>query len=222
VEPFFSFKSRKNPLRAGKKFRYLWVGAPNTRKGWKEAIHVWERGGFHENRMAELYMKTTVMGRMEKLDNVILDARDVSRDELLRIYHRAHCFLFPTRGEGFGLTLAEAMRTGLPCISPAYSGVTDFFDDDVGYVVEHEVRESTLAAVGNPEGHRTRIGQPFADQLGETMLFVAENYEEALLKGRRAAERIRSRFTWGRSAEILIGHVLAEQMNTGRRPLGHD
>jgi len=216
VEPFFTFKTRKNPLHVGKKFRYLWVGAPNTRKGWQEVVHVWQKAGFQENPMAELYMKTTVVGRKEQLDNVILDARNISRKQLLHLYHRSNCFLFPTRGEGFGLTLAVAMRTGLPCIAPSYSGVTDFFNDDVGYTIEHELRKTEMAVAGTTnETHTTRVCYSNATQLAEAMMFVAEHYEQALVKGRLASERIRNKFTWQSSARTLIGHVIAERMNRG-------
>ena len=41
---------------------------------------------------------------------------------LVQMYHHAHAFCFPSMGEGFGLTLAEAMATGLPVIVPRMGG----------------------------------------------------------------------------------------------------
>jgi glycosyltransferase involved in cell wall biosynthesis len=41
----------------------------------------------------------------------------VPKDELVRLYQRAACLLFPTRYEGFGLPAAEAMACGTPVVA---------------------------------------------------------------------------------------------------------
>ncbi|MFL6263451.1 MAG: glycosyltransferase [Thermoanaerobaculia bacterium] len=51
------------------------------------------------------------------------------------------------RSEGLGLPLIEAMYLGKPVIATGYGGVTDFLDDDTGYVVRHR-----LTALEKPEG----------------------------------------------------------------------
>ena len=49
------------------------------------------------------------------------------------------------RSEGLGLPLIEAMYLGKPVIATGYGGVTDFLDDETGFVVRH--RLAALAAV---------------------------------------------------------------------------
>ena len=202
VSPDFTYKKRKYPHK--KPFRFLWIGAPNPRKGFEEVSVIWKHGGLFNNPRFELYLKTTNLNTLQTRGNVILDGRNLSKKELIALYHSAHCFLFPTRGEGFGLTLAEAMKTGLPCISPYYSGVTDFFDGIVGYVVDHKLGGGTIEFRGTGMKEDTTICYPNVDEIANAMWEIFNNYREALEKGRRASVRIASRFTWERSAQTLV------------------
>jgi len=219
VEPFFTYKARKWPLPK-KPFRFLWVGAPNPRKGWQELVYMWKNAGLENFPQLELYLKTTNLpkppgGKEYHVNkNVIVDGRNLPRKDLLKLYHDSHAFLFPTRGEGFGLTLAEAMRTGLPCISPSYSGVADFFDEDVGYEVSYTIQQSTVSFVGRPDlgDHATRVAFPNMEEIVERIHEICNSrgaYKKALVKGRRAYNRMLG-FTWDRSAETMVGIMFDE------------
>jgi len=201
VEPAFRFKKRKFPYK--KRFRYLWVGAHNPRKGWEEVINCWKHV-FQDDPSVELYIKTTRVEGLQRKGNVFLDGRNLPQNELVKLYHQAHCFLFPSRGEGFGLTLAEAMRTGLPCIGTNYSGHTDFFDEKVGYPIGYTMGEGEMTFVGDGHNEKTEIAYPHVDTMAEEMINVRMNYKDALKKGERASRRIATQFTWEKSAECLI------------------
>jgi glycosyltransferase involved in cell wall biosynthesis len=224
VEPFFTYKKRKFPK--GKKFQFLWVGAPNPRKGFQEIIAAWKHVGFQDVPNIRLYVKTTRHPGVKQNGNVIVNGSNISRGALLNIYHRSHAFIFPTRGEGFGLTLAEAMRTGLPCISPSYTGVADFFDEEVGYVIPHEIKKSRVRFIGREDlgWWDTEMSFPDAAEMSKWMSHVVVNYDEALAKGRKAHERMRDRFTWERSAATLVETVRSkwiERRERNENPLGN-
>jgi glycosyltransferase involved in cell wall biosynthesis len=46
------------------------------------------------------------------------------KEELIKYYAEADCFLFPTDFDIWGLVLVEAMAAGLPCIASIYAGST--------------------------------------------------------------------------------------------------
>lgn len=205
VESDFKYRNRKFPK--GKPFRYLYVGAPNPRKGYEEVIAAWQAAFADKNHM-ELYIKTTGLAewrlKYDQVGNVILDGRDLSRKDLIGLYKSAHCFVFATRGEGFGLTLAEAMRTGLPCIATACTGVLDFFDEKVGYPIGYEMGEAEVRFIGDTLVEKTQVAFPHVNELMEYMVYVYYDYSKALKKGKIASQRIVSKFTWQRSAQKLV------------------
>ena len=203
VEEDFRFVPRKkNP----KKFRYLWVGAPNPRKGYQEIIYVWGKLGLANNPEIELYIKTTRVPNVtiQRKGNVILDSRIATREEMIKIYQDAHCFVWPTRGEGFGLPLAEAMATGLPSIATNFSGVTDFFDNKVGFPLKYKLGMMKMTSPIYGDMGMVEAAMPDVADLVENMIYVRENYKSALHKGMLASALIKSQFTWENSAETLI------------------
>lgn len=70
-------------------------------------------------------------------DSLVLALRDggadvrgyVPKDELVRLYQRAACLVFPTRYEGFGLPAAEAMACGTPVVARPDAAVREVVGD---------------------------------------------------------------------------------------------
>lgn len=90
----------------------------------------------------------------------------VERQDLIRIYGRHNVFLFPSRFEGMGLTLAEAMAAGLVPVAARIPGVTDamIVDGESGF----------LFAQGDMDGARAAIKKLMGDsELHERMRHAA-------------------------------------------------
>jgi glycosyltransferase involved in cell wall biosynthesis len=191
----FRYSARKAPAH-GRRFRFLWVGAPNPRKGWPILDRAWKLGFANDDRV-ELYVKTTSREqRLERDRNVIADSRTIDDVELADLYASAHCFVFPSYGEGFGLTLAEAMSTGLPAVFTNCGGVTEFASRKNGYPVK-------TATVRVEYFGPNRAWAADIENLTTRMRAVLNNYPRALMKGRRAADFIATNLTWRHSAERL-------------------
>ena len=62
----------------------------------------------------------------------------LTRAQLLQEYREAHAFVLPTRGEGWGLPVAEAMTLGLPTLVPAWSGPSAYANADNAYLIPLE------------------------------------------------------------------------------------
>lgn len=127
---------------------------------------------------------------------------------LVDLYNSAHCFLLPSRGEGFGLTLAEAMSTGCPNIYTPWGGPRDFCSEKTGYPLRFNFTPVRTVGV-NEKGekyisHETTAANADVKHLMRLMLRVFYDYDTALEKGKRAAETIRKGFTWDISARMLI------------------
>ncbi|MCK9324715.1 MAG: glycosyltransferase [Bacteroidales bacterium] len=233
----YSFYQRQLP-KSGEKFRFLWVGAPNPRKGYPLVLEAIK--AFAGNPHVEFYIKTTVQpmnwvqtikntwkrrklifrtekglrsfsrmlrrvprpgleGQVIRQGNVIFDTRHVSFDELISLYNSAHCFLLPSFGEGWGLTLSEAMATGAPCVATSNTGTADFFDESVGYVVDHYIKP--IQSLNYNFTSDTYI--PDTNSFVRRMIDVMNNYGEALKRGKRASDRIHKKFTWEKSGKRL-------------------
>jgi glycosyltransferase involved in cell wall biosynthesis len=57
----------------------------------------------------------------------------VSKQELADLYRRAACVLFPTRYEGFGLPVAEAMASGTPVVASPDAAVREVGGEAIMY-----------------------------------------------------------------------------------------
>jgi hypothetical protein len=132
--------------------------------------------------------------------------RDLPIDALVELYNSAHAFVLPSQGEGWGLTLTEGMATGLPCIWTAWSAMLDYADSTIGYPIGNfKLAEMRLAreeseAVGKPAyGADLDPGA-----LMETMDRLYHEYRWALQLGRRASERMHTRYTWRQAAEKFV------------------
>jgi glycosyltransferase involved in cell wall biosynthesis len=70
----------------------------------------------------------------------------VGIEELARLYREAAALVFPTRYEGFGLPVAEAMASGTPVVATPDAAVRELGGDAVAYAEPAEFAE-TLARV---------------------------------------------------------------------------
>lgn len=208
-------------------FMFFWNGASNPRKGYEHLIVAWDhfiRKYPKEHAKCMLYMKTTQVKNperriLETQSHSVVDTKVYSVEDLVTLYNAAHCFVFPSMGEGFGLTLAEAMSTGLPCIYTPWSGPNDFISEREGYPVKFKMHviktlETTPEGVQRPY-HETYAASADAAHVARRMAQVFSDYDEALRRGRAASERIRREITWDISARSFI-RVLEKFMDSRR------
>lgn len=122
------------------------------------------------------------------------------------LYRSADVFVLPTKGEGFGLPILEAMACGLPVIATDWSGHKDFFDSEVGYPIAVRRLEPAKAKCPYYEGFRWAL--PDIEHLRHLMRRTYENPNEARALGEKAAERA-AEFSWRRTAQLIRRRIEA-------------
>jgi glycosyltransferase involved in cell wall biosynthesis len=66
-----------------------------------------------------------------------------------KYYNDAHCLVYPSIMEGWGRCIAEAMMTGMPCISFKASSMLDQFGGECGWWIEPSGRKQDGYAIPN-------------------------------------------------------------------------
>ncbi len=118
--------------------------------------------------------------------------------QLGAIYRGADAFVLPTRGEGWGMPILEAMACGLPAIATAWSGQTEFLHEGVGYPLA--IRGLVAADAKCPYYEGFRWADPDPDDLVAKLRHVFTHREEARAKGAAAAQEAAGKWTWAHTA----------------------
>lgn len=120
------------------------------------------------------------------------------------LYRSADCFVLPTRGEGWGQPVLEAMACGLPVIATGWGGLADFLDDEVGYPVSYRMTPAEARCVYY-EGFDW--AEPDEAHLRARMREVTDAYDLATVRGERAARLVAEKYTWRHSAERIAARL---------------
>lgn len=140
------------------------------------------------------------MGNIEVIDEMS-DAKRIKE-----LMFEADCFVFPSRGEGFGMPPIEAMATGLPVILADNTGMKDYADDRYNYTVRFS-HKSPAARYPKSWGNVGNWYESDFDDLKAKMLHVYENQAEAREKGRLAADFVREKFSYDVVADKFIAGI---------------
>lgn len=133
------FKYNEHPRKD--KLKFLWLGQTSIRKGWDIVTEAFDKA-FNDMKDVSLYIKTSGKSKKELLkirDNVTFDSRDLSQADILDLYKDHHIFVFPSRGEGTGLPVLEAMASGLICLATPTHGMKDFVTPETAIPLEYEM-----------------------------------------------------------------------------------
>jgi glycosyltransferase involved in cell wall biosynthesis len=122
------------------------------------------------------------------------------------LYRSADCFVLPSRGEGWGMPVLEAMACGLPTIATRWSGPADFLHEGVGYPLEP--LRLVPAEARCPYYAGFEWADPDVDQLRALMREVADDPEAARVRGLAAAAEVAAKWTWDHAAGKVKARLL--------------
>lgn len=129
---------------------------------------------------------------------IVLIDRDLPGGQLLDLYARCSALVAPSRGEGFGLPMAEAMWLGLPVVTTAFGGQTDFCDSDTAWMVDFSFERS--------QSHLASFDSVWVEPDRVDLTRALREVYSATPAARRlrtdaARARVTQSFTWGGVAD---------------------
>jgi len=145
-------------------------------------------------------------------EKIILNSEYLEDDVLAKMPQTVDCFVAPTRGEGFGLTILNAMACGLPVIvtEDKNSGHMDFCMDEEGKDLPGVLWIDTETyKQGDPQFYTrgNMLAEPDIKSLRKQMRWAYENRNELREMGEKNAEIVHKKWTWRHSAEKMIKFI---------------
>jgi glycosyltransferase involved in cell wall biosynthesis len=210
------FAPAPRSAREGRPFRFLCVARWQVRKGTEDLIAAFCRE-FAPHEPVELVLRCILTGREPPVEARIaalprphppITGISASLDpaDLVELYRSCDAFVLPTKAEGWGLPIVEAMACGLPVIVTSYGAPAEFLDDSVAY----PIRVASMVPAYDPMWypHPSAYGewaQPDVGHLQSLMRHVYEHREEARATGARARAAVCARLTWDHAAGVASG-----------------
>lgn len=137
------------PIQA-RSFRFLHVSSGLPRKGVDVLLQAYG-DAFTDEDDVSLVIKTFANPQQDvhrllqdlksahpRFPDVVIIERDLSGSQLKSVYSQCQVMVAPSRAEGFGLPMAEAMIAGLAVITTAWGGQSDFCTPETAWLIDYE------------------------------------------------------------------------------------
>ncbi len=239
VDPWMYYPSEKQE-RKSEKIKFLMVGKFETRKGYVEAIKAFDIA-YRRNLNIELLVKPDwVDGQKSRLSSAFiklvleynyLPIRTINSilhpTQMRELYCSADYFLFPSRCEGWGLPLIEAIACGVPAICCEFGGQSEYLSAIPGgflpipYELDDIDCEKWKKDFPSENGSWGKWAKVDPAKLADVILNACEmNLKKTALA---SSDLIRREFSWDNAAAKLISLVNAINNSLAKqRQLGNE
>lgn len=195
----YSINELGRPSR--KPFTFLHIGSPSTRKNTQLAFNAYQKL-FKNNPDYRLIVKSNgppdarrysgeeIAGPLYGMDYVRVIEQFLTDEELSELFDSVDCFIYPTRGEGWGMAPFQAIAKGVPTICTNATACTEFAH--LSIPLEADMSSDNLFGI-----YQTgEWADPKIDDLCDKMLYVVNNYDEAVKKTALGSDYIHANYSW--------------------------
>ncbi len=199
-------KSTPKPieLNTNKKFKFLHISSCFPRKGIDILLKAYIENFTNEDSVT-LIIKTfpnphnKIEDEVKKIKSdpnspeIILINRDLDESNIAWLYQNSNALVAPSRGEGFGLPMAEAMLFNLPVITTNFGGQVDFCREDTSWLIDYSFSKAKT--------HLNLFNSYWVEPNLEHLKYLLKEIttlskEEKELKTKKAYNLIYNRFKW--------------------------
>jgi len=141
--------------------------------------------------------------RLERSDfpDVLIIEEDLSDAALKSLYKQCHILVAPSRAEGFGLPLAEAMLSRLPVITTGWGGQLDFCSSKTAWLIDYDFERAQT----HFNLYDSVWAEPKRAHLAQTMREVYELPDaERLQRSTLGREILLRDFSWEKVTQRLV------------------
>lgn len=126
----------------------------------------------------------------------------VDESTLVKLYNSCDAFVLPTRAEGWGLTILEAMACGKPVIITNYGAHLDFANDKNSYLIDVKemVRVYDPHSSFEPTLEYGEWAEPDQAHLQWLLRYVFQNQQKSGEIGQQARIDVVNQWTWKHSS----------------------
>lgn len=212
-----------------KTFRFLHVSSCFPRKGIEELLRAYGLA-FRASDDVTLVIKTfanphnqihqwlsAIRTTDANFPDVLVLESDYSDSQLKSLYAQCQSLVAPSKAEGFGLPLAEAMLSGLAVITTGWSGQLDFCTSETAWLVEFDF----VQAKSHFDLFDSVWAQPNVHHLARKLIEVHQSSASERAKRAGAGRQLLlAQFTWKqvaqRSEQALRKFTLVGKKNEPR------
>ena len=171
--------------------KFLHVGAEAARKGGWDTVGLF-RKAFPTEKDVSLTLKiiNSSWNGVKSLGRVHYVNDRFRLNELIDMFHDHHAYVYPSWGEGFGLTPLQALATGMPTITTTeWAPYKDFIDPDLS--ISSELKPSPWGKI-----HPGKMLKPNWDEVVDAMRYTYNNYERLHSEHLSRTEKLLERYDW--------------------------
>jgi glycosyltransferase involved in cell wall biosynthesis len=129
---------------------------------------------------------------------------NLATEDLVKLYHKCHCLVYPTSGEGFGMIPFEAICTGMPTIVTDATGCSDF----AKYSIPLSCTMKNADWNSHQYGEDTGLwAYPDMEQLMDLMTHVVSEYDEFKKYTIQSARILHNEHSWSSVADKILERI---------------